>query len=862
MGRHCYELRHQRSEPCANCPVAKARETGRPQSGEMVSPKGAVWSVQGVPIRDAKGNVECVVEVALDITERKQAEEALRASEATYRSIFNATNDGILVLDIETGEIVDANATFCNVFGYTPEEVRRLRLQDVSSGEAPYVQEDALRLIHQAAGGQPQRFEWLAKSRDGALLWIDVTLKRATIAGRDRVLAVGRDITERKQAEEALRESETKFRTLMETTAASVFIYRGTRPLYTNAAMERLTGYTREEILARELWQLVHPDFQSLVRERSRARQQGEQAPSRYEFKIVTKSGDERWVDFTAGIIEFEGQPAAIGTFYDITERKRAEEALRETTQTLQALVQASPLAVITVDLQGNVKMWNPAAERTFGWSEREALGHPNPIIPEDRQDEFRANLDAVLQGKLLNQVETRRRKKDGSLIDVSLSTAAMRNANGDIIGTMGIIADITERKRTEEALRKSQERYRLLADNVTDVIWTTDMDLNLTYVSPSVVRLQGYSRDEIIALPLEQIMTPSSLKTVRKALAEELAVESREQKDLSRSRTLETEELRKDGSTVWAEMKVTFLRDPDGRPAGILGVTRDITERKQAEEALRESEAEFRGVAETAAAAIFIIQGAKFRYVNPGAERLTRYGQEELLAIDFWDVVHPDHQALVRERGLARQRGEEVPSRYEFRIVTKSGEERWADMTAGAIEFEGEGAVIGTAYDITERKRAEEALRETNQTLRALVQASPLAILTMDLQGNVRTWNPAAERIFGWSEQEAVGRPNPIIPEDRQNEFRALLDAVLHGNLYSKAETLRGRKDGSLIDVSLSTAAMRNAMGDIIGVMSMLDDITERKRAEEALQKAREELEARVDRQMEIGESLWPNLP
>ena len=148
-----------------------------------------------------------VLGVGKDITEHKQAEEALRRSEATYREIFNAANDGILVLDIETGEIVDANATFLNVFGYTTEEARGLRVGDFSSGTPAYAQQNALRLIRKAARGQPQRFEWLAKSRDGRLMWIDVALKPTTISGQDRVLAIGRDLTERKQAEEALEKA-------------------------------------------------------------------------------------------------------------------------------------------------------------------------------------------------------------------------------------------------------------------------------------------------------------------------------------------------------------------------------------------------------------------------------------------------------------------------------------------------------------------------------------------------------------------------------------------------------------------------------------------------------------------------------
>ena len=149
-----------------------------------------------------------VLAIGRDITERKRAEEALRASEETYRSIFNATNDGIVVHDMETGEIVDANAAFLDRHGCTTEEARQLNVVPLGSGEAPYTQEDALRWIHKAARGQPQRFEWQAKDRDGRHIWLDMTLKRATIAGQDRVLAISRDITERKRAEEALRRGE------------------------------------------------------------------------------------------------------------------------------------------------------------------------------------------------------------------------------------------------------------------------------------------------------------------------------------------------------------------------------------------------------------------------------------------------------------------------------------------------------------------------------------------------------------------------------------------------------------------------------------------------------------------------------
>ncbi|GAI19809.1 unnamed protein product, partial [marine sediment metagenome] len=175
-----------------------------------------------------------------------------------------------------------------------------------------------------------------------------------------------------------------------------------------------------------------------------------------------------------------------------------------------------------------------------------------------------------------------------------------VRDIDGQLLYYEGSLEDITERKRVDEALRESESRYRLLADNVTDIICILDMNLRFTYISPSVTHMLGYSVEEAISMPLEEILPPASLEITMKTFEEELEVEKREQKDLERSRTLELELICKDGSTIWTEVKLTFLRDSDDQPIEILGIARDITERREAEKALKDSEKTYRGIYDT----------------------------------------------------------------------------------------------------------------------------------------------------------------------------------------------------------------------------------------------------------------------
>lgn len=270
--------------------------------------------------------------------------------------------------------------------------------------------------------------------------------------------------------------------------------------------------------------------------------------------------------------------------------RKGTEEALRESEGRYRVLAETARdfIYLITPDMR--LEYINAAGARQYKACPEDIIGKPlNEIFHPETYERQQRNIRKVFQtGEPVNAEHSYEFPTSDFWLSICL--VPVTNESGEITHVLGISRDITERKRIEKALRESEERYRLLAENVTDIIWTMDMNLRYTYISPSVTQAEGYTVEEAMSRSLEEIMTPASLEFVRRVYEEEMAIERQQQNDLHRSRTLEVELKCKDGSTYWAELKVTFLRDEEGKPVGILGVTRHIDARKRAEEALQES--------------------------------------------------------------------------------------------------------------------------------------------------------------------------------------------------------------------------------------------------------------------------------
>jgi PAS domain S-box-containing protein len=560
--------------------------------------------------------------------------------------------------------------------------------------------------------------------------------------------------------------------------------------------------------------------------------------------QVVKLNGEAIWVSATkVPVLDAEGRVAGIvGISRDIRERKRAEEALRQTHQMLEALVNSAPLAICIMDPEGRVTVWNPAAERVFGWTREEVLGRVLPSVPADKLSEFAALRKRVLNGEALTGVELRRQRKDGTPIDISLSTAPLYDAEGEITGILGIQADITERKRADEELRLKAQ----LLDNANDSIFLHDLEGNFVYVNESACKHRGYTREELMALNLRQLDVPEYAQLIEPRI--EALLRTGES-------TFESAHYRKDGTVLPVDVHVRVI-ESGGRRL-FLSAARDITERKRAEEVLRESERHFREMLESLhLVAVMLDSQGRVTLCNDFLLQLTGWRREDVLGKDwFATFVPPEVRDEIKPIFHETIRSGYSPLYHENDVLTSRGERRLIAWNNTLLR-DPQGRAIGSASigeDITERRRAEQALRQSKELLEKTFLSQRDAIFILDAQTPpaVVDCNPAASEVFGYTRREMLGRPTAFLHADdlALREFQKIVyPAVAEHGFVHLPEFRMKRQDGTVFPTEHTVAPLTDELGNRIGWVSVVRDITERKQAEEALRESEERYRTLVE--------------
>ncbi|MHB9131247.1 MAG: PAS domain S-box protein [Armatimonadota bacterium] len=851
--------------PTYDYPIVRALQHGETSHGVLMliryEQTERIIAVGASPIRDADGSITGAIATFDDVTARRQAEDECQHLLSEREAIMESLADALVFYGTD-GTILRMNRVAERLFNYTQEERRlssaeRLRRHGVTLPDGSPVPEERTpvwRALHgETIHGEviefhptPDKTIWLSASCSPVLspqgrilgavsIYTDITAQRTHQEERERLLVT----IEERVAELAAMISSLPHAVAMYSPSGEI--------IHTNACGVETLGFTPDEchLPVEVRWAHMHAETLDgtpfpLHEVPPRLAMQGETLHN--VEVIVHRPEGRRWLLVSAAPVRIgERIIGAVAIFTDITARKQAEEALRESERNLARSQAVAHVGNWTWDAEHDRIIWSEEVYRIFGLS-KEEFGHTlesvKAYIPPEEQAHFTQYLAEVTAGRPQTQYEMRIRRPDGATRTLLVLVGEIeRTPSGETARVFGVLQDITERKRVEEALRDSEARFRAFSESTSEGIALTEhgriIEVNQTFTDHL-----GYTKEEMLSRsPLEFTAPESREEMIRRMQAGDPGPYT-------------AVSLHKDGSRTIGEIRARNITYKN-RPIRVVAV-REITAQKRAEDALRESESLFRSLADNANAIISIVQGTRFVYVNPFFAHISGYSREELLNMETSQLVAPQFREMVMERARLRQAGHtSIPSRYEFAVLAKDGQERWVDFAAGVTQYHGQTAIIVIAYDITGSKRIENALRESEAKFRSLFEHMSESVtideIILDSAGQPVDWiirdcNPAYEHIFDTPREQAIGqRATVLYPfiEQVRPEFEAYAQRIERGEAVTT----------EFHDVRTGRHLLISAfpMGDHrFGTIST--DITERKQAEQERERLLAELDASLN--------------
>jgi PAS domain S-box-containing protein len=746
-------------------------------------------SIAAAPIRSEHGTVVGASCVHRDVTRQRQAFEAAQRMAAIVQSsdeaIISRTVDGI---------ITSWNPAAARMFGYSSEEIIGRPITVLIPADR--AGEVITHLAQISADQRVDIFETMRLRKDGTAFPAALTVSPIRDAN-DAVVGASviyRDVSE-------LRQAALYARSLLEAALDPLVTISPEGKINdVNEATVRATGVPRNK--------LIGTNFSEYFTDPGKAHEGYEQVfaqGSVTDYPLTLRHRDGTQIDVLYnGSIYRDSDGEVLGVFAaarDVTDQKKAFELAEQ----MAAIVEGAQDAIMSSTVEGIITSWNPAAERMYGYSGDEVIGKPATLLaPNDRPGEIQAVMEQVRLGRGIDDLETKRVRKNGAVFPVSLTVSPIRQAGGAITGVSVIVRDLSDQKG---ALVLAQ-RMAAIVEYSDDAIIGRTLDGIITSWNPAAQRMFGYSSQEIVGKHIDHLIPPERAAEMISILAK---ISSG-----SAVNNFETTRIRKDGTLFPVSLTVSPIRDENGRVAAASVIYRDVSELKQAAQYTRSLIEASLDPLET------ISPEGKITDVNEAAVKVSGIPRNKLIGSDFSSYFTDPAKA---RQGY--QRVFDLGSVTDYPLTVRHSDGTLTDVLCNASLYrDTAGNVIGVlaaARDMTSQKEGFEAA----QRMAAIAEYSQDAIISNTLDGTITGWNPAAERMFGYSSQEIVGRSGSLLsPQDRIGEVKDILTKVSQGRPVDNFETICTRKDGTTFPVKVTLTPIRDAGGTIVGASAIVRDV------------------------------------
>ncbi len=670
--------------------------------------------------------------LASDITQRLRSEALLRESEERYRDLFESSSDLIQSVDAE-GKFQFVNREWMKTLGYDESEIQQLNIFNIiKKEELPH----CLAALGDVMKGQRlDRIQTTFIGKSGHEVIVEGNVSARFENGRPlSTRGVFRDITEQKKSEQALKESEERFRVLSAATFEGISVTENGIVLDTNIQYAKMLGYERQQLIGMPIFNLIHPDDHEIVR-----RQKAHGTLDPYEHRLLRKDGSVIYVEVRAQPYTYQGRDVRMSAMRDITARRLAEQALLFEKTRFEQLFENAPIGIVLADTSERIIHANRVFQTMFGYPAEEILGRQinDTILPYDLVDEGMGYTNRVLAGQPVHG-EAIRRRKDGSLFDVELYGVPIV-VRGESVGLFGIYMDVSERKKTEREIQ-------LLAHTVAstkDCVTITDLQDRILFVNDAFLKIYGYAREEVMGRDVAMLRSPSTPAEIGRKILPATVAGGWYGEIFNR---------RKDGSEFPIELWTSVVNNDAGEPVAMVGVARDITERKRVEETLRSERVLLRTLIDNLPDAIFVKDRLCRKTVANAADvrNMGLQSEGEILGKDDFAVFPKEMaEAFFTDDQRVLQTGTPMLNKEEH-VIDPNGNKRWL-LTSKLPLRDERGQIVGlvgVGRDITEMKQVEEHRTQLmNELESANKELSDFAyIVSHDLKAPLRAIGSLAD--------------------------------------------------------------------------------------------------------------------